>query len=221
MDGASQAPFPILPAAIQICSILGAIYPHVDIIDDKIVVQTGRLQLDQTLHALSLGSCFLLLGFYCCQFLPALAPLRREYLGALGIMQMGHFLIMLARAAVFPASLRADPAGAVLGLLAVAGVYVVVTSDNVAYPNSDVAPEPKVAARARMAVSVATHGLWLVFALMFTLPYLSSLLPMGVPSQMPYGSVAALLTQVTAITRLGVFVSGRLAAARLAKHKAD
>ncbi|GIL51754.1 hypothetical protein Vafri_7675 [Volvox africanus] len=223
MEGQSQgAPFPILPAAIQISSLLGALYPHFDILDDKVIIQSGRLQLDESLHAMGLGSCVLLLGFYCCQFLPMLAPLRKEYLGALALTQALHFLMLIARAAIFPDSLEADPAGTLLGLVAAACVSVLVLNENLAFPRDpSAAPsKPEATARARVAVLVATHALWLVFVLLFLLPYFSSLLPLQVPSQMPYGSVAAVLTQAAALARLGMFLSRR-ASVRRSKQKAD
>ncbi|GIL92518.1 hypothetical protein Vretimale_19310 [Volvox reticuliferus] len=223
MAGQPQgAPFPIFPSAIQICGILGALYPHFDIVDDKFIFQTGRLQLDRSLHALNLGACILLLGFYCCQFLAVLTPLRKEYLGALGLTQALHFLLLLARAAIFPDSLEADPAGTLLGLIAAACVSLLVVNENVAFPRepSAAASKSETTARARVAVDVATHALWLVFALLFVLPYLSSFLPLQVPSHMPYGLVAAVLTQVIALARLGLFISKRGVAGRYFKQKA-
>ncbi|GLI69228.1 hypothetical protein VaNZ11_013717 [Volvox africanus] len=221
MEG-QGAPFPILPSAIQICGLLGALYPHFDILDDKFTFRTGRLQLDRSLHAMSLGSCILLLGFYCCQFLPVLAPLRKEYLGALALTQALHFLLLLARAAIFPGSLEADPAGTLLGLVAAACVSVLVLNENLAVPRdpSAASSKPEATARAGVAILVATHALWLVFVLMFLLPYFSSLLPLQVPSQMAYGSIAAVLTQAAALARLGMFMSRRAAVGLRSKQKA-
>ncbi len=53
----STAPFPLLPSAIQLVSFLGALYPHFDIVDDKIIFRTGRPQLEQSLHALVSALC--------------------------------------------------------------------------------------------------------------------------------------------------------------------
>ncbi|EFJ48527.1 hypothetical protein VOLCADRAFT_104708 [Volvox carteri f. nagariensis] len=221
MEDTSKGAFPILPSAIQIFTILGALYPHLDIVDDRVIIQTGRPQLEQSLHALGLGSCLLLLGFYCCQFLPPLAPLRKEYLGTLALVQIAHFTLLLGRVAFFPASFRTDSVGTLLGVVAAASVTVLILNDHLAVPaRPSAAPlERQRARRAHIAVTLATHTLWLVFTLLFVLPYLSSLVPVDVPREGPYGSVAAVLAPMTALARLGVFVSGRMAAGRVAKQK--
>ncbi|KAG2428103.1 hypothetical protein HYH02_014451 [Chlamydomonas schloesseri] len=137
-DEQHPAPFPLIPTGVHIVTMLGAMYPHFDIVDDKVVMRTSPGAFADSVRFTTLGCCLLTAGYYACQFVRALRPLRHEYLGTLVLLQLLYVAVVAARAWFFPAAALGDLGGCVVGLAAAALGLVLVRYDHY---HPDICPE--------------------------------------------------------------------------------
>ncbi|KAG2427171.1 hypothetical protein HXX76_010890 [Chlamydomonas incerta] len=114
-DKEHPAPFPLIPTGVHIATMLAAAFPFVEIVDDKVAVRTSPEIFADSLRYTMLGCTLLTAGYYACQFVRALGPLRHEYLGTAALLQMMYLAVVAGRAWFYPAAAAADLYGSVLG----------------------------------------------------------------------------------------------------------
>ncbi|GFR47930.1 hypothetical protein Agub_g9733 [Astrephomene gubernaculifera] len=199
-----------VPWAIAVCSLVAAVHPHFIAVGTGLFVRTGVTELEESLRFLGTGAWLTLLGYYCSQFVPALSEPRQAYLLALSALTFTQQLVMGAGVAVYGTRYSSILAVKFTACLLLLFHDPALREEKVLPVQQPQLQQPQQqSTRAKWVLGVCTHGLWLLYALFFTLLHAS-------PDDelvWPYG-VAAALTYTVAVARLGMFIRARYVEAR-------